>query len=99
MTFRANNFRKQYAKDSKLFRATSAELEEKITDLSTLLKKESANSKRNEEDLRLGFKVERLKLKNELRVVEVRLEAAVEEARKTREELTLAQLDIAKGIW
>lgn len=75
VTIQATNFRKQFAKDSKLFQATSAALVEKIVELSSLLEKKSANFKCKEEDMRLGFTAERLKL-IEVGVTEVFLEVA-----------------------
>lgn len=80
--FRATNFRKHHAKDSKVFQTNYAELETKMVELQSLLEKESANSKRMKEDMQMGFEADRLKMKNELRVAKVRLEAAREEARK-----------------
>ncbi|XP_073027924.1 uncharacterized protein [Primulina eburnea] len=97
VAFRATNLRKQSSKDARAFQATSAELEKKLADLAEALAKEKANSQRREDDMRQGFAAETLKLKNELRMVEVQLEASREEARSAEEKAMTAQAALAKG--
>lgn len=72
----ANGFRKQFLKESKAFETTTAALGQKLPDLLSLFEKVSANAKTQEEEMRLGSEAGLLKLKNELWVVDVHLEAA-----------------------
>ncbi|XP_075507629.1 uncharacterized protein LOC142544469 [Primulina tabacum] len=97
VAFRATNFRKQSSKDTRAFQTTSAELKKKLADLTEALEKEKANSKRREDDMRQGFAAEALKLKNELRVAEVRLEASQEEIKAAQEVAKVALADLEKG--
>lgn len=50
VTFRSKNFQKQYMRDMNAFDATSAEMDQKLANLTTILEKESANSNMQEED-------------------------------------------------
>ncbi|XP_073041960.1 uncharacterized protein [Primulina eburnea] len=97
VAFRATNFKKQSSKDTRAFQATSAELEKMLADLSEALEKEKANSKRREDDMRQGFAAETLKLRNELRLMEVRLEVSQEEIRASQKVARAAQDDLKKG--
>ncbi|XP_073055413.1 uncharacterized protein [Primulina eburnea] len=97
VAFRATNFRKEYSKDARAFQTTSFELDKKLADLTETLEKEKANSKRREDDMRQGFAAETMKLKNELRGMEVRLEASHEEIRASQEVARAAQGDLKKG--
>lgn len=56
VTFRAKNLKKQHRNDNRAFETTLVYLEKKLVDLTTLLEKETANSKRREENMNLDFK-------------------------------------------